>query len=80
MAIEAGVSIVPVSIVGSQMIMKKGDWALHPGQVTIRFGPAVEASAYAAARRAELLARVESLVAAGLPPDQQPVPRASGSQ
>jgi 1-acyl-sn-glycerol-3-phosphate acyltransferase len=72
MAIKGRVPIVPVSIAGSQYIMKKRDWTLHPGQVTIRFGPAVDASVYTMARRAELLARVESLVAAGLPSDQQP--------
>jgi 1-acyl-sn-glycerol-3-phosphate acyltransferase len=79
MAIEAGVPVVPVSIAGSQHIMRKGDRVFHPGPVTIRFGPAVDASRYTVARRAELLAQVESLVAAGLPPDQQPLPGTSGA-
>jgi 1-acyl-sn-glycerol-3-phosphate acyltransferase len=73
MAIQAGVPIVPVSIAGAQHLMRKGDRAIHPGEVVVRFGPAVETSQYTMDQRAELLARVESLVAAGLPPDQQPV-------
>ena len=80
MAIEAGVPIVPVSIVGSHMIMRKREWALRPGEVSVRFGPAIDASEYTLDRRAELLARVESLVAAGLPPDQQPLSRTSISE
>ncbi|MBZ5502586.1 MAG: 1-acyl-sn-glycerol-3-phosphate acyltransferase [Acidobacteriia bacterium] len=72
MAIQAGAPVVPVSIVGAQNLMQKGKWTLRPGEVTIRFGPAVDASEYTLDRRGELLARVESLVAAGLPPEQQP--------
>jgi len=71
MAIQAGVPVVPVSIAGAQHLMRKGDRAIHPGEVVVRFGPPVDASAYTMERRADLLARVESLVAAGLPPDQQ---------
>jgi 1-acyl-sn-glycerol-3-phosphate acyltransferase len=79
LAIEAGVPIVPVSIAGTHRVLRRGDWVVRPGEVTIRFGPAVDALTYAAADRSKLLARVESLVAAGLPPDQQPFPRPAGS-
>jgi len=72
MAIEAGVPIVPVSIAGTQNLMQKGTWAIHPGEVAIRFGQPVDASQYSADRRGELLAQVEALVAAGLPAEQQP--------
>jgi 1-acyl-sn-glycerol-3-phosphate acyltransferase len=71
MAIQAGVPVVPVSIAGAQHLMRKGDRAIHPGEVVVRFGPPVDASAYTMERRVDLLTRVESLVAAGLPPDQQ---------
>jgi 1-acyl-sn-glycerol-3-phosphate acyltransferase len=74
MAIEAGVPVVPVSIVGAQTLMRKGDWTVQPGEVIVRFGPAVDASKYTMDHRAELLARVEALVAAGLPEDQRPLP------
>ncbi len=72
LAIQAGVPIVPVSIGGAQKLMRKGEWAIRPGDVFVRYGPAVDASQYPITRRAELLARVHDLVAAGLPPDQQP--------
>jgi 1-acyl-sn-glycerol-3-phosphate acyltransferase len=77
MAIEAGVPIVPVSIAGTQRLQKKGSWIVRPGEAIIRFGAAVETSSYTKKQRGELLARVESLVAAGLPPEQQPLPRNS---
>jgi 1-acyl-sn-glycerol-3-phosphate acyltransferase len=72
MAVRATVPVVPVSIVGAQDLMRKGEWAVRPGEVTIRFGPAVDASAYTVEQRAILLARLEELVAAGLPEDQKP--------
>jgi 1-acyl-sn-glycerol-3-phosphate acyltransferase len=74
-AMQARVPVVPVSLVGTRQVMRKGETAIHPGEVIVRFGPAVETSRYTTDRRAELQARVESLVAAGLPPDQQPLPR-----
>jgi 1-acyl-sn-glycerol-3-phosphate acyltransferase len=74
MAIEAGVPVVPVSIAGAQTLMRKGDWTVQPGEVTIRFGRAVDASKYTMDHRSELLARVESLVVAGLPEEQRPLP------
>jgi 1-acyl-sn-glycerol-3-phosphate acyltransferase len=73
MAIEAGVPIVPVSIAGTQRLQKKGSWIVRPGEAIIRFGPAVDTSSCTKKQRGELLARVESLVAAGLPPEQQPL-------
>ena len=73
MAILAGVPIVPVSISGAQHLMRKGDWTMQPGEVVVKFGPPVDASKYTMERRSELLARVEALVAAGLPEDQQPL-------
>jgi len=76
MALQARVPVVPVSIVGAQKIMRKGEWAIHPGKIDIRFGPAIDASTYTLATLLELVARVHALVAAGLPADQQPLPQA----
>jgi 1-acyl-sn-glycerol-3-phosphate acyltransferase len=72
MAIEAGVPVVPVSLIGTQKLLPKGSWAIRPGEMIVKFGPPVDASKYTADQRGELLARVESLVAAGLPPEQKP--------
>ncbi|HXX43134.1 MAG TPA: lysophospholipid acyltransferase family protein [Candidatus Acidoferrales bacterium] len=72
LAISAGVPVVPVSIVGAHKLMRKGSLVVHPGEVIVRFGHSVEASAYTMDQRGALIARVETLVAAGLPSDQQP--------
>lgn len=73
MAIEAGAPIVPVSIAGTQRLWPKGSWVITPGEATVAFGPAVDASGYTLDSRAELIQRVQSLVAAALPPEQQPL-------
>jgi 1-acyl-sn-glycerol-3-phosphate acyltransferase len=77
-AIRAGVPVVPVSIIGAQDLLRKGEWSVHPGEVVIRFGPAVDVSQYSVEQRADLLARIEALVAAGLPEDQKPAKLRTG--
>jgi 1-acyl-sn-glycerol-3-phosphate acyltransferase len=78
-AIRAGVPVVPVSIVGAQDLLRKGEWSVRPGEVIVRFGEAVDVSAYTVEQRADLMARVEELVAAGLPDDQKPLKSAGSS-
>jgi 1-acyl-sn-glycerol-3-phosphate acyltransferase len=73
MAIRAGVPVVPISLAGTQRLMRKGDWTIHPGEVVVRFGPPVNSAEYSADQRDELRKRVQDLVAAGLPEDQKPV-------
>jgi 1-acyl-sn-glycerol-3-phosphate acyltransferase len=73
MAIETGVPVVPVSLAGTQHLLLKGHWAVQRGEVTVRFGAPVDTSQYSVERRGELLARVESLVAEGLPAGQLPL-------
>jgi 1-acyl-sn-glycerol-3-phosphate acyltransferase len=73
MAIEAGVPVVPVSLAGTEKLMRKGSWIIRPGDITVRFGPAVDSRSYSFEQRSELLARVHELVAAGLPANQQPL-------
>lgn len=73
MAIHAGAPIVPVAIAGTPRIMPKGDWRLHPGEVTIRFCQPFDASQYAIEQRSELIDRVQAEVAEALPPDQKPL-------
>lgn len=74
MAIHAGAPVVPVAISGTPPIMPKGDWKLHPGEVSVRFCPAIETSAYTIDQRSELIERVEDEVAEALPPAQKPLP------
>ena len=80
MAIEAGAPVVPVAVAGTHRLLPRGQWIVRPGEVVVHFAAAVDSSAYGTKERIELLARVESLVAAALPPDQQPAPTpASGA-
>lgn len=73
MALRAGVPVVPVSLAGTQNLMRKGDWRIYPGEVTVRFGPAVNAAGYSMEQRDELRRTVQGMVAAGLPDDQKPL-------
>jgi len=73
MAIEAGVPIVPVTLIGTHQLLPKGKSIVAPGDATVHFGPPVDASAYTMEQRSELVARVESIVASALPPDQLPL-------
>jgi 1-acyl-sn-glycerol-3-phosphate acyltransferase len=77
MAIQAGVPIVPVSLIGTQKLMRKGDWTAHPGDVIVRFSSPVDPTQYSIAHRSELRAHVHAIVAAGLPAEQQPLPSPS---
>jgi 1-acyl-sn-glycerol-3-phosphate acyltransferase len=78
MAIHARVPIVPVAIAGTPSVMPKGDWKLHPGKVTVRFCPAIDASQYTIDQRSELIDRVQAEVAEALPAEQKPVAQNSG--
>jgi|HubBroStandDraft_2_1064218.scaffolds.fasta_scaffold377082_2 1-acyl-sn-glycerol-3-phosphate acyltransferase len=73
MAIRAGVPVVPVALAGTQKLMRKGDWKLYPGEVVVKFAPAIDATRFAPEQRQQLLEQAHAAVAANLPPDQQPL-------
>jgi 1-acyl-sn-glycerol-3-phosphate acyltransferase len=73
MALRAAVPVVPVSLAGTQNLMRKGDWRIYPGEVTVRFGKAVETAGRGMEQREDLRRIVQSLVALGLPEDQKPL-------
>jgi 1-acyl-sn-glycerol-3-phosphate acyltransferase len=72
MAIRADAWVVPVSLAGTQRLMRKGDWTIHPGEVVVRYGPAVKATEYAEDQHDQLRQRAQELVATGLPEEQKP--------
>jgi len=72
MAIRAEAWVVPVSLAGTQRLMRKGGWTIHPGEVVVRYGQAINAAEYLEDQRDELRQRVQALVAAGLPDEQKP--------
>ena len=38
LAIQTGVPVVPVAVVGSRAVMPKGSWRIRPGEIEIRIG------------------------------------------
>src|SRR6202044_890341 len=78
MAIRAGVPVVPVSLAGTQKLMRKGDWKIYPGEVVVKFGQAIDSSRFTIEQRQRLLEEAHTAVAANLPPDQQPLPSTRG--
>jgi 1-acyl-sn-glycerol-3-phosphate acyltransferase len=69
MAIEAGVPVVPVTILGTAECWPKGAWALRAGQVTVIFHPPIDPSGFA--DREELMAAVRQSIASALPEDRR---------
>ncbi|MGA8035113.1 MAG: lysophospholipid acyltransferase family protein [Candidatus Acidiferrales bacterium] len=78
MAIRAGVPVVPVSLAGTQNLLRKGDWKMYPGEVAVKFGRPIEASQFGFDQRQQLVDQAHAAVAAKLPPEQQPGPENSG--
>ena len=72
LAIKAGVPVVPVACSGAHRVIPKKSYRITPGEVVVRFCPAIDSSQYSIARRNELAERVHAAIAAALPPDQQP--------
>ena len=72
LAIKAGVPVVPVACSGAHRVLPKKSFRIRPGEVVVRFCPAINAAAYSLERRNELAERVHDSIAAALPPDQQP--------
>jgi 1-acyl-sn-glycerol-3-phosphate acyltransferase len=72
LAIKAGVHVVPVACSGAHRVIPKKSYRITPGDVVVRFCPAVDAAEYSLDRRNELAERVHAAIAAALPPDQQP--------
>jgi 1-acyl-sn-glycerol-3-phosphate acyltransferase len=65
LAIDAGTPIVPVSIYGTENMMKKGSVRIFPGTAHVVFHPLVQPQDYATMD--DLMAAVRAAVAAGLP-------------
>jgi 1-acyl-sn-glycerol-3-phosphate acyltransferase len=73
MAIKAGVPIVPMVCSGAHRVMEKGSLVIHPGEIVVEFLPPVDASKYSLEERDTLNEQVHDVMAAALPPDQQPL-------
>ncbi len=72
MAIKAGVPIVPIICSGAHRIMEKRSLVIRPGEIVVQFLPSIDASQYSLEERDALNQQVHDVMAAALPPDQQP--------
>ena len=71
LAIKAGVPIVPITILDSDRVIRKGEWAIHPGTIHIVVHDPIESAGYTLEQRDELLARVRAVIASALPEDRR---------
>ena len=62
LAIQAGVPIVPISIIGAHEIMPKRTLKVKPGRITMVIGRPVEVSGYTIETRGELIERVRGII------------------
>ncbi len=79
MAIRAGVPIVPIACSGAQKIMEKRSMVIRPGEVLVEFLESIDASKYSLEERETLNERIRAALAAGLPPEQQPIETADAA-
>ena len=69
LAMEAGVPVVPVTILGTAECWPKGTWAMRPGKATLIFHPPIDPAGFA--DRDELMAAVRQPIASALPEDRR---------
>jgi 1-acyl-sn-glycerol-3-phosphate acyltransferase len=63
LALKLGLPIVPVGIRGTRDVQPKGNWAIRPRQVVVRYGTPVEVAAYGVRRKGELVEEVRRRIA-----------------
>jgi 1-acyl-sn-glycerol-3-phosphate acyltransferase len=69
LAMECGVPVVPVTIVGTHFLMPKGRFAIKPGVVTVTFHSPIEPREFSS--RECLMEKVRGVIDSGLPPECQ---------
>ena len=65
LAMECGVPVVPMTIVGTHYVMPKRRYAIKPGKVTVIFHEPIEPKDFVS--RDSLMERVRSVIESGLP-------------
>ncbi len=68
MAMETGVPIVPITLIGPERLWPKGKFFVTPGEVTVVFHPPVDPKQFG--DRDELVKAVRSAVASALPSER----------
>jgi len=62
LALEAGVPIVPITIIGASEIMPKRSLKINPGKITMIIDQPIDTTAYSEDSRPELIERVRSVI------------------
>jgi 1-acyl-sn-glycerol-3-phosphate acyltransferase len=73
MAIHAGVSVVPISVSGTNKIMRRGDFRIHPGAVRIAIHDPVSTAGCTMADRSKIADQVRRAIMSGLSAEEQPI-------
>jgi 1-acyl-sn-glycerol-3-phosphate acyltransferase len=77
LAMECGVPLIPMTIVGTHDAMPKGRFAIKPALVKVIFHPAIEPKDFGS--RDELMEKVRALIESGLPEEyRQEKPSTTG--
>jgi 1-acyl-sn-glycerol-3-phosphate acyltransferase len=71
MAIRAGRPIVPMTILGAEDLLPKGERWMRAGEIRLVFHPAIDVAGYREEDREILLQRVRAVIASRLPEDRQ---------
>jgi 1-acyl-sn-glycerol-3-phosphate acyltransferase len=69
LAMESGVPIVPITVVGTHEIWPKGEFAVHPGTATVIFHEPIDPAAFSA--QEDLIEAVRERIRSGLPEKYQ---------
>jgi 1-acyl-sn-glycerol-3-phosphate acyltransferase len=65
LAMNTGAPCIPVSIHGTEQILRKGSWRMHPGEAFVTFHEPIDPASFAT--RDELMRAVRAAIASGLP-------------
>jgi len=66
LAMDSGIPVVPVTILGSELLMPKGSSTIHPGVVKLKFHPPISPAQFS--DKEELISAVRREIASALPP------------
>jgi len=69
LAMESGVAVIPVTLLGTYECWPKGTWAMRKGKTAVIFHPPIEPSGFT--DREELMAAVRQSIASALPEDRR---------
>ena len=65
LAMETGIAIVPITLVGTHEIWRKGEFAIHPGTATVVFHGPIDPAAFS--NQENLMEAVRERIRSGLP-------------